>query len=148
MFNYLLTQAFSNRNQNIMVHSWVNPRKQWASKFDDYDIGNDESFIMFGYGSPVGESSNKTKPPGELSPAELKAEILSRVQADPNIDSRFIALAQNCITNTGYVHVVRDCQAIKRWDTASVTLIGDAVFKCGSLSIPLTTLTVAVSQRC
>jgi hypothetical protein len=62
-----------------MAHSWVNPRQQWASKFDDYDIGNDESFIMFGYGSPINEFSNKTKPPGELSRAELKAEILARV---------------------------------------------------------------------
>jgi hypothetical protein len=93
MFKYLLTQAFSNRNQNIMAYSWVNPRKQWAGKFGDYDIGNDESFIMFGYGSPINEFSNKSKPPGELSPAELKAEILARVQTDPNIDSRFIALA-------------------------------------------------------
>jgi len=148
MFNYLLTQAFSNRNQNIMAHLWVNPRKQWASKFDDYDIGNDESFIMFGYGGPTDEFSNKTKSPGEFSPAELKAEILARVQADPNRDSIFVALAEHCIANTAYVHVVRDCQAIKRWDTDSVTLIGDAVFKCGSLYIPLTTLTVAVSQRC
>jgi hypothetical protein len=148
MFNYLLTQAFSNRNQNIMAHSWVNPRKQWASKFDDYDIGNDESFIMFGYGSPINEFSNRTNPPGELSPAELKAEIFARVQADPNIDSRFVALAQHCITNTAYVYVVRDCQAIKRWDTDSVTLIGDAVFKYGFLSIPLTTLTLTVSQQC
>jgi hypothetical protein len=34
---------------------------------------------MFGYGSPINEFSNKTKPPGELSRAELKAEILARV---------------------------------------------------------------------
>jgi hypothetical protein len=133
-----------------MSHLWVNPRKQWATKFDDYDIGNDESFIMFGYGSPINEFSNRTKPPGELSPSDLKAEILVRVQADPNIDSKFVALAQHCIVNTAYVHVVRDCQAIKRWDTDSVTvtLVGDAVFKYGSLSSQLTILTVVVSPPC
>jgi hypothetical protein len=122
-------QAFSVKNQNIMVHTWINPRKMWATRFDDFDMGNEESFIMFGYGSPAAEFSNRTKPPDKLTSTELKAECLARVRSDPNIGPKFIALAEHCIINTAYVHTVKDCQAIKKWDTSSVTLIGDAVFK-------------------
>lgn len=107
----------------------VNPRKTWATRFDDFDISNDESFIMYGYGSPIHEFSNRSKPPGELSSVELKAECLSRVLSDPNIDPRFVTLTEHCVVNSAYVHTVKDCQAVKRWDTSSVTLIGDAVFK-------------------
>jgi hypothetical protein len=113
-----------------MVHSWINPRKRYATLFDDYDMGNEESFIMFGYGSPVHEFSNQSKPPGKLTSIELKEECLARVRSDPSIDPKFVALAEYCIVNTAYVHIVRDCQAIKKWDTGSVTLLGDAVFKC------------------
>lgn len=112
-----------------MVHSWINPRKQWATKFDDLDIANDESFIMFGYGSPLGEFINKSKHPLQLTPQELKAECIARVRKDPGIDPRFVALAEHCLVNTAYVHTNREMQPIKRWDTESITLIGDAVFK-------------------
>jgi hypothetical protein len=84
---------------------------------------------MFGYGSPVGDFLNKEKPPGKFSPEELKEECIARIGLVPNADPRFIALAEKCPINTAYVHVVRDCQAVKRWDTNCVTLIGDAVFK-------------------
>ncbi|KAE8452146.1 hypothetical protein EG329_001613 [Mollisiaceae sp. DMI_Dod_QoI] len=127
------SMAFAQRNQNIMVHSWINPRKLWATKFDDFDISNEESFIMFGYGGPVREFINKTKPPTKLSSAELKAECIARVRADPKIDPRFVALAEHCILNTAYVHAVRDCQAVKRWDTSCVTLMGDAVFNISTM---------------
>jgi 2-polyprenyl-6-methoxyphenol hydroxylase-like FAD-dependent oxidoreductase len=127
------SMAFSLKNQNIMVHSWTNPRRPWATKFDDFDIANEESFIMFGYGSPINEFTNKSKPPAQLSSLELKEECLARVRADPKIDPRFVALAEHCVPNTAYVHVVRDCHAIKRWDTGSVTLIGDAVFNISTM---------------
>lgn len=85
---------------------------------------------MYGYGSPIQEFSNQSKPPGDLSSLELKAECLARVRSDPNIDSRFVTLTEHCVVNSAYVHTVKDCQAVKKWDTSSVTLIGDAVFKC------------------
>lgn len=125
------SMAFSHRNQNIMVHSWINPRKMWTTRFDDYDMGNEESFIMYGYGSPLSEFSNRSKPPDKLTPLELKEECLARVRSDPTIDPKFIALTEHCVVNTAYVHVVKECQAIKKWDSGSVTLIGDAVFKYG-----------------
>jgi hypothetical protein len=112
-----------------MVHSWVNPRKPWATKFDDYEIAPDGSFIKFGYGSPINEFLNRLKPPGKLSPAELKEECIAQVKSVPNVDPKFIALAEKCLINTAYVHVMKDCQAVKSWDTSCATLIGDAVFK-------------------
>lgn len=125
--------AFTQNSQNIMVHSWINPRKPWATKFDDYEIAPDDSFIMFGYGSPVDEFLNKKKPPGKLLPEELKEECIARVRLIPNADPKFLALAESCVINTAYVHVVRDCQAVKRWDTSPVTLIGDAVFNISTM---------------
>jgi hypothetical protein len=101
----------------------------WATRFDDYDMGNEESFIMYGYGSPLHEFSNRSKPPDKLTPLELKEECLARVRSDPKIDPKFVALTEHCIINTAYVHVVKECQTIKKWETNSVTLIGDAVFK-------------------
>ncbi|RDL34494.1 FAD protein [Venustampulla echinocandica] len=135
--NLLLTQsmtrAFCHRNQNIFIHSWTNPRKHWATLYDEYDIGMDESFIMFGYGSPCDEFSNKSKPPGELSSEELKVECLERVRADPKMHPSFIALAEQLIINTAHIHIVRDCKAIKRWNSGSVTLIGDSVFSISTV---------------
>ena len=124
----LYTGIYSEQPE-IMVHSWINPRKPWATKFDDYEIAPDDSFIMFGYGSPVDEFLNKKKPPGKLSPEELKEECIARVRLIPNSDPKFLALAEKCVVSTAYVHVVRDFQAVKRWHTSRMTLIGDAVFK-------------------
>ena len=106
----------------------MNPRNSWATKFDNYEIAPDDFFNMFGYGSPLDEFLNKKKLPGKRSP-ELKEECIAQVRLIPNSDPKFLALAEKCIVNTAYVPVVRDCQAIKRWDTSRMTLIGDAVFK-------------------
>ncbi len=112
-----------------MVHSWMNPRKPWATNFDGYEVAPDDSFIIFSYGSPVDEFLDKKTPPGKLSPEELKEECIARIRLVPTADPKFLALAEKCVINTAYVHVVRDCQAVKRWDISRVTLIGDAVFK-------------------
>jgi hypothetical protein len=104
---------------------------------------------MFGYGSPVGDFLNKEKPPGKFSPEELKEECIARIRLVPNADPRFIALAEKCLINTAYVHVVRDCQAVKRWDTSSITLIGDAVFKyVPNAPLQYTALNSTASQQC
>jgi len=63
---------------------------------------------MFGYGSPVDEFLNKKKPPRKLSPEELKEECIVRVRFIPNADPKFLALAEKCVINTAYVHVLRD----------------------------------------
>lgn len=88
-----------------------------------------ESFIMYGYGSPASAFINKTKPPENLTPEELKAEIINRSKVDRNIHPNFLKLAEMCLTKTAYLHMVKKCDSVKPWDSTSVTLIGDAVFK-------------------
>ncbi len=84
---------------------------------------------MLGYGSPLSEFHNQSKPPSAFSSLELKEEVLARVRVDPTIDPGFVALVEQCCVNTAYTHIVREAQVIKRWNTDSITLIGDAVFK-------------------
>ncbi|ESZ93924.1 hypothetical protein SBOR_5683 [Sclerotinia borealis F-4128] len=120
--------AFCPGNQNILVHSWQNPMKPWATEFTTEETDPSESFIMYGYGSPASAFINKTKRPEELSPAELKTEIITRSKTDRNIHPNFLRLAEMCLTNTAYLHMVKKCDSVKPWDSTSVTLIGDAVF--------------------
>ncbi|KAF4636347.1 hypothetical protein G7Y89_g1739 [Cudoniella acicularis] len=133
----LLTESgsmtFTQHNQNIVLHPWMNQKRHWATLYDEYDIGTDESFITFGYGGPRSEFLNQSKPISKLSSEELKLECIMRARGNPNIHPNFVALAEQCIINTAYVHVVKDCQAIKRWNTDSVTLIGDSVFNISTM---------------
>lgn len=107
----------------------MNPRKKWATRFDDYDIAVEESFIMFGYGSPVDEFCNKSKLPQHLTSEELKTECIARAKSDPKIHPDFLKLTEKCIINTAYIHLARNTKAVKPWRSNCVTLIGDAVFK-------------------
>lgn len=111
------------------MHSWQNPIKPWATDYTSEEIEPSESFIMYGYGSPASAFTNKTKRPEELTPLELKAEIISRSKRDKTIHPNFLKLAEMCLTNTAYLHMVKKCDSVKPWDSANVTLIGDAVFK-------------------
>ncbi|KAH8602811.1 hypothetical protein B0O99DRAFT_604380 [Bisporella sp. PMI_857] len=125
--------AFCSQNQNLIVHSWMNPRKKWATKYDEYDIVADESFIMFGYGSPIGRFRNQSKAPDKLSSEELRQECIDRAKAEPNMHPDFVTMAEKCILNTAYIHMVRDTKAIKPWSSDCVTLIGDAVFNISTM---------------
>ncbi|TGO86655.1 hypothetical protein BPOR_0286g00050 [Botrytis porri] len=120
--------AFCPGNQNILVHSWQNPMKPWATDYTADEIEPSESFIMYGYGSPASAFINKTKPPEEFTPVELKTEIIARSKTDRNVHPNFLQLAEMCLTNTAYLHMVKKCDSVKPWDSTSVTLIGDAVF--------------------
>lgn len=127
------SMAFSKNNQNILVHSWTNPRKRWATDYDDNDIGTEESFIMFGYGSPISEFVNKSKPPQTFSSEELKQEVIARAKNDPKVHPDFLILAEKCVVNTAYIHMVRNIKAIKPWSANNVTLVGDAVFNMSTM---------------
>ncbi|KAI9742544.1 MAG: hypothetical protein M1818_003684 [Claussenomyces sp. TS43310] len=120
--------AFCPNNQHIIVHSWQNPLKPWATEYNAHDIEPSESFIMFGYSSTRDCFLNRTNIPEELSREELKGELIARAKRDKNVHPHFAALAERCITNTAYLHVVKNCDAIKPWESRSVTLVGDAVF--------------------
>ncbi|QSZ29892.1 hypothetical protein DSL72_004410 [Monilinia vaccinii-corymbosi] len=120
--------AFCPGNQNILVHSWQNPMKPWATEYTADEIEPSESFIMYGYGSPASAFINQTKPPENLTPQELKAEIINRSKANQDIHPSFLKLAEMCLTNTVYLHMIKKCDSIKPWDSTNVTLVGDAVF--------------------
>jgi hypothetical protein len=89
----------------------------------------DESFIMFGYGSPINEFMNKSKPPQKLSSQELRTECIARTRFDRKLHPDFKTLAEKCILNTAYIHMVKNTKAMKPWTSDNVTLVGDAVFK-------------------
>ncbi|KAL3419847.1 O-methyltransferase [Phlyctema vagabunda] len=122
------TMAFCPRNQNMIIHSWMNPAQPWSENFSQTDIAPEDSFIMFGYGSPLSQFINK-KPPEEMTSEELKAECVARAKTDRNIHPNFVALIDQCVLNSAWLHIVRDCQTITPWDSGSITLIGDSVFK-------------------
>ena len=111
------------------MHSWQNPEKLWATQYTDFEMNAEESFIMFGYGSPVNEFCNKSKQPYELTSEELKVEIVTRAQTDSSVHPNLVTLTQRCVIDTAYMHIVRNSQPVKPWNSECVTLIGDAVFK-------------------
>jgi hypothetical protein len=84
---------------------------------------------MFGYGSPINEFTNKSKHPTAFSSGELKQECIARAKSDPKIHPDFLTLAEKCIINTAYLHMVRNIKAMKPWHLKNVALVGDAVFK-------------------
>ncbi|RDW73539.1 hypothetical protein BP6252_07446 [Coleophoma cylindrospora] len=126
------TMAFCSNNQNIIIHSWVNPAKPWSDSVSEDEFGPDESFIMFGYGSPVSKFINK-KPVTELSREEMKEECILRAKTDPDIHPNLLALAEHCAVSSGWMHLVQDCQVIKHWESDCVTLIGDSVFNMSTM---------------
>lgn len=123
------TMAFCSHNQNIILHSWQNPNKMFATNYTQDDISPTESFIMFGYGSPVSRFANRRCAPQYLSKQELKNEVVARSKAEKKMHHTFLALAEKCLVETAFVHVVKKCEAIRPWNDDQVTLIGDAVFK-------------------
>lgn len=84
---------------------------------------------MFGYASPKSSFTNKSKPPEQFTPEELKEECLARARVSKYVHPHFLALAEKCITSTAFLHSVKKCEVLRPWDSSSVTLIGDAVFK-------------------
>lgn len=84
---------------------------------------------MFGYGSPINEFVNRSKPPSAFSSEELKTECITRAKRDRKIHPDFATLAERCCINTAYVHMIKNIKAVKPWASENVTLVGDAVFK-------------------
>ncbi|KAH6714315.1 hypothetical protein BKA61DRAFT_551754 [Leptodontidium sp. MPI-SDFR-AT-0119] len=123
------TMAFCSHNQNIILHSWQNPNKIFATNYTKDDIEPTESFIMFGYGSPVSRFVNRRCAPQNLTKQELKNEVVARSRAEKKMHHTFLALVEKCLVETAFVHVVKKCEAIRPWSDDQVTLIGDAVFK-------------------
>ncbi|KFY06965.1 hypothetical protein V492_07570 [Pseudogymnoascus sp. VKM F-4246] len=114
-------------NQYIMLATWQNPLSPFATRYTNLTIEPEESYIMLGAGFPASDFHNRRCPPADLTPAELKAELIERT-SKPGIHSNFAELAQAACTNTAYVHTVCKSDAIHSWNSQAVTLLGDAVF--------------------
>ncbi|KFY56208.1 hypothetical protein V496_06763 [Pseudogymnoascus sp. VKM F-4515 (FW-2607)] len=114
-------------NQYILLATWQNPLAPFATRYTDLTIEPEESYIMLGAGFPASSFHNRRCPPFELTPTELKAELIERTSA-PGIHSRFAELAQAACTNTAYVNTVCKSDAVRPWTSQTVTLLGDAVF--------------------
>ncbi|KAL5353459.1 hypothetical protein ACLOAV_001496 [Pseudogymnoascus australis] len=105
----------------------INPLAPFATRYTDLTIEPEESYIMLGAGFPASSFHNRRCPPFELTPTELKAELIELTSA-PGIHSRFAELAQAACTNTAYVNTVCKSDAVRPWTSQTVTLLGDAVF--------------------
>jgi hypothetical protein len=110
-----------------MLATWQNPLAPFATRYTDLTIDPGESYIMLGAGSPASNFHNRRCPPHDLTPAELKAELIERTST-PGIHSRFAELAQAACTNAAYVNTVCKSEVIRPWTSQTVTLLGDAVF--------------------
>ncbi|KFZ04825.1 hypothetical protein V502_09994 [Pseudogymnoascus sp. VKM F-4520 (FW-2644)] len=110
-----------------MLATWQNPLAPFATRYTNLTIEPEESYIMFGAGSPVSNFQNRRCPPNCLTSAELKSELIERT-SKPDIHPRFAELAQMVCTDTAYVHTVRKSEVIRPWTSQTVTLLGDAVF--------------------
>jgi hypothetical protein len=84
---------------------------------------------MCGHGSPIDHFCNKAKPLQRLSSQELKTECIIRAKRDIKLHPGFVPLAEKCVLNTGYVHMVRDTGVVNPSDSNCVTVVGDAVFR-------------------
>ncbi len=118
---------------NIILGAWQNPLAPYATRYTNLTIEPEESYIMMGVSTPVGNFHNRRCAPDHLSAAELKTEIISRTSKASGIHPRFAELAQMACTNTAYIHMVRKVEAIKPWATQNVTLLGDSVFNMSNM---------------
>ncbi|KFZ24329.1 hypothetical protein V502_01191 [Pseudogymnoascus sp. VKM F-4520 (FW-2644)] len=104
----------------------------YATRYTSSTIEPEESFITFGAGSPISSFHNRRCAPNNLTPAELKAEVISRTSRD-GIHPRFAMLAKMACIDTAYVFMVRKSEVVHPWVSQNVTLVGDAVFNMSNI---------------
>lgn len=83
---------------------------------------------MVGFGSRLKDFADQSKSPAEMTPNELKAECISRVNAHPTHPS-IKALVELVVTDSAYANVFRMVDVSEPWNSDNVTLVGDATFK-------------------
>jgi 2-polyprenyl-6-methoxyphenol hydroxylase-like FAD-dependent oxidoreductase len=114
--------------QEITIMTWQSPEQPYARGLDPEHIGPETSYIMVGFGSRLGNFINRSKPPTEMSPMELKAECIARVHEHPTHPS-IKALVELIVTDSCYTNIFRMVEVPRAWDSDRVTLVGDAAFK-------------------
>lgn len=114
-----------------MLAAWQNPLIPYATRYTSFTMEPEESFIVFGAGSPVSNFRNG-RAPNNLRPAELKAEVISRTSQN-GIHPRFAMLAKMACIDTAYVFMVHKSEIVPPWVSKNVTLLGDAVFNMSNI---------------
>lgn len=128
------SMIFCPHNQTLILGTWTNPLAPYATQYTTHTISASDSYIMLGLSSPTSNFIHQRVPPDQLTPDELKADVLARVQHDPAIHPRYAELVGLACTNTAYVHMVRKCAVIKPFPVQGrVTLLGDAVFNMSNM---------------
>ncbi|RGP78931.1 hypothetical protein FLONG3_2836 [Fusarium longipes] len=113
--------------QEITIMTWQNPDQPYAKGLDPHHIDPETSYVMVGFGSRLIDFADQSKSPAEMSPHELKAECISRVNAHPTHPS-IKALVELIVTDSAYANVFRMVDVSESWDSSNVTLVGDATF--------------------
>ncbi|KAF4954952.1 hypothetical protein FSARC_11981 [Fusarium sarcochroum] len=113
--------------QEITIVTWQNPEQPYAKGLDPEHIDPETSYVMVGFGGRLKDFADQSKSPAEMSPQELKAECISRVNAHPTHPS-IRALAELIVTDSAYANVFRMVDVAEPWDSGQITLVGDAMF--------------------
>lgn len=108
--------------------TWQNPDESYAKGLDPDNIDPETSYVMLGFGSRVDTFVTSSKPPNNMTSTELKAECISRVHRHPT-HSSIKALVELIVTNSAYINLFRMVDVPKPWESANITLLGDATFK-------------------
>ncbi|KAJ4151715.1 hypothetical protein NW765_013243 [Fusarium oxysporum] len=113
--------------QEITIMTWQNPEQPYAKGLDPEHIDPETSYVMVGFGSRLRDFADQSKSPAKMTPDELKAECISRVNAHPTHPS-IKALVELIVTDSAYANVFRMVDVSEPWNSDNVTLVGDATF--------------------
>ncbi|EWY87739.1 hypothetical protein FOYG_09136 [Fusarium oxysporum NRRL 32931] len=113
--------------QEITIMTWQNPEQPYAKGLDPGHIDPETSYVMVGFGSRLRDFADQSKSPAEMTPNELKAECISRVNAHPTHPS-IKALVELIVMDSAYANVFRMVDVSEPWNSDNVTLVGDATF--------------------
>ncbi|RYP58670.1 hypothetical protein DL769_008846 [Monosporascus sp. CRB-8-3] len=118
--------AFCEKNQVITTHGWVNPEARYTENSTTEHIGQEQSFIMAGFGSELRHYHNKSKNPEQFTSEELRDEVRTRLHGYKKVDPLFVEMADKVVLDSAYSNILKLVEQPKPWDNPCVTLLGDA----------------------
>ncbi|KAH9897331.1 hypothetical protein F4778DRAFT_745289 [Xylariomycetidae sp. FL2044] len=121
--------AFCQKNQVITTHGWINPEAEFTQDSNVEHIGQEQSFIMAGFGSELRHYHNKSKSPEQFTSEELREEIQKRLHSYKKVDPLFVEMADKVVLDSAYSNILKLVEQPKPWDNPFVTLLGDATMK-------------------
>lgn len=103
--------------------------KNETAPYGEYNfekISRDESFLMCGLGCYTDEFVTKDINPDDMTPEQLKAECVSRVQTWHPL---FRSLVAHTIPESVYLAHIKTQDEISPWKSGRVTILGDAAHR-------------------